>query len=121
MSEKDFKDPKDLFLFRLAKNMEEIYDILSSGKIATGAKYMSIFLQRISIPDTEQFKDMKMLQEKWKPTYWHLNPLDNSELSIEDTWDIWTALSELMNNTYFLGWNGSKPQEKTPSKKLGGN
>ena len=49
MSEqKQFDNPKDLFLFNLNQNMEQIYQtLISSGGLCEGANMMCAYIQRL--------------------------------------------------------------------------
>lgn len=129
MSEdKTFADPKDLFLFNLNKNIEQIYQTLTTGKVTDGANQMCVFIQRLDVP--EEYTIMFGIQKQWLPQDGYCskifhktatnsaNPYNDQDMTESEIWYVWRELCKFMNATYFKGWNGTKPAEKQPKGKL---
>jgi hypothetical protein len=114
-----FQDPKTQYLFSLNNDMEAIYKELIERPYS-GACKMCIFIQRLKIPDS--FEEMKMIQTKWTPdrVNWSLGlgKYHSPGMKEDEIWVLWRKLSSFMNETYYRGWEGGKPQENRPTGKL---
>ena len=114
--------------------MEKIYALLGDSdprKQIDGVEYMCIFIQRLDIPNSDEWNFILDIQNKWTPdkgfytNMFHENGNNNyyntsmkQEMYYPEIFKIWRELSKFMNGTYFKGWNGSKAQENRPSRPL---
>jgi len=127
---KEYADPKIPFLTCLIRDMENIYNQLCSSDpiiLIEGTHSMSVFIQLLDVPSGKEYDEIRNLQDKWTPDVGYYTGMfhtavsyhiQKSEMSDSEIFHIWRVLSAFMNATYFKGWNGSRPQEKTPMRPL---